>query len=185
MASQEARTTPKAVSSRLLSMKFMQRAVASTSSSPATPISEEDQAAKRRKTSHGSLPSKPATPTIDQEAIQAAMEEDDRKRKAAIEKKAEELGDSHWVLGGTLPSGSGRLPQTPLSVVQVGFAEIDTQDSNEASPSQPADLKASDSSTFRRFNMNKKAQVPLIQEISRFPSETVYLHDPAGRTRRQ
>ncbi len=147
MASQAPRPATKVVSSRLLSMKFMQRAVADAEEEPLSP--------KRRKVSH---PSKVATPVIDREAMRAALEEDDRKRQVAIEKQAEELGDSHWVLDVAVPAPKlGGVPQAPLNIVPVGFAQIDTPDSSGGSwPASAADHGPSESSNIRRFNMTKK-----------------------------
>ncbi|KAL2024659.1 hypothetical protein VTK56DRAFT_6860 [Thermocarpiscus australiensis] len=155
-------STPKTMSSRLMTMKFMQRGAAAAAaagaseagSAPATP-SSNDGSAKRRKLSHTpSAASSPATPLYDQQAIQAALEEEERKRQAAIEKRAAELGDSHWVLDGVpaLPK-SGARPL--LNVVQVGFAQIDYADTSGAGD-DPFDLgNPPAQAQFRRFNMKK------------------------------
>jgi hypothetical protein len=162
----EKQSTPKTMSSRLMTMKFMQRgaavaaaaaaAAASTpeAGSPVTPKTD-DGSAKRRKVAHSSSAAgSPATPLYDQKAIQAAIEEEEKKRKAAIERRAAELGDSHWVL-----EGASALPKTGpralLDVVPVGFAQIDSAGtSGEADdpfgmggmPAQPQ---------IKRFNMKK------------------------------
>lgn len=161
-------STPKSMSSRLMTMKFMQRGAAAAAaaaaasgtpeaSSPATPRSE-DGSAKRRKFAHTpSAASSPATPLYDQTAIQAALEEEEKKRQAAIKKRAAELGDSHWVLEGAAAQPvKGSRPL--LNVVQVGFAQIDY-------PGAPnGDDDPFDSGTvppqtqFRRFNMRKKSK---------------------------
>jgi len=147
------KATPKAVSSRLLSMKFMQRAAASASASPTTPKSDIENGTKRRKVSNASPAS---SSVIDSAAIQAALEEDERKRQAAIEKQAAELGDSHWVLNIPAPPFKlGQTLQTPLNVVQIGWAEIDTKVSIESSSPQSSDLRISDAGKFRRYNMKK------------------------------
>ncbi|KXX73625.1 hypothetical protein MMYC01_209878 [Madurella mycetomatis] len=132
-------STPKTMSSRLMTMKFMQRgaaaaaaAGASEASSPATPRSD-DGSAKRQKTSHASSAAdSPATPLYDQRAIQAALEEEEKKRQAAIEKRAAELGDSHWVLEGVSLPKSGTSPL--LNVVQSQKKELrDSNDSDSGS----------------------------------------------------
>lgn len=156
-------STPKTMSSRLMTMKFMQRgaaaaAVAGTGSpeanSPATPRSD-DGSAKRQKFAHTpSAASSPATPLYDQKAIQAALEEEEKKRRAAIEKRAAELGDSHWVLEGAaaLPTKGSR---PLLNVVQVGFAQIDYPGA-PAGDDDPFDSGSAPGQTqFRRFNMKK------------------------------
>lgn len=155
-------STPKTMSSRLMTMKFMQRgaaaaaaAGASEASSPATPRSD-DGSAKRQKTSHApSAAGSPATPLYDQKAIQAALEEEEKKRQAAIEKRAAELGDSHWVLEGVSLPKSGTRPL--LNVVQVGFAQIDHTCMSGGSD-DPFEVGDSSAQTqFRRFNMKSKA----------------------------
>ncbi|GAB1320305.1 hypothetical protein MFIFM68171_10515 [Madurella fahalii] len=158
-------STPKTMSSRLMTMKFMQRgaaaaaaAGASEASSPTTPRSD-DGSAKRQKTSHASSAAgSAAAPLYDQKAIQAALEDEEKKRQAAIEKRAAELGDSHWVLEGvsSLPKISAR---PLLNVVQVGFAQIDYTGTSGGSD-DPFDMGGSSAQTqFRRFNMkSSKAQ---------------------------
>lgn len=149
-----AQSTPKTMSSRLMTMKFMQRGAASESNSPTTPRSDNEGSAKRRKVSHVSAKSSPSTPIYDQKAVQAALEEEERKRQAAIEKRALELGDSRWVLDASLPT-TGASSHSLLNIVQVGFAQIDStvapgdraDNTEEAEPTPPSNL--------RRYNMHK------------------------------
>ncbi|EGS20803.1 uncharacterized protein CTHT_0026410 [Thermochaetoides thermophila DSM 1495] len=129
--------TPKTtISSRLMTMKFMQRAAAaaataSDASSPATPQSDGGTA-KRRKVAHTpSDAGSPATLLFDQQAIKAVLEEEEKKRQAAIEKRAAELGDSHWVLEET-PALPKRSARPMLNVIQVSFAQIDKAASSGA-----------------------------------------------------
>ncbi|RYP15062.1 hypothetical protein DL765_005956 [Monosporascus sp. GIB2] len=147
-------TPPKTMSSRLLTMKFMQRAAAtsSTASSPRTPESEE-QSSKRQKVSHT-----PATPQsidslVDQAAVKKALAEEERKRQEALVRHAAESGDARWVLDtGVTKMTTGNEVQRPLNVVQVGFAQIDSSDnaddhieSPDASHSPAQNNKGSDS----------------------------------------
>ncbi|KAI2630736.1 hypothetical protein GGR54DRAFT_166858 [Hypoxylon sp. NC1633] len=155
-------TPSKSMSSRLLTMKFMQRAVASTpsSSSPTTPNFDE-QASKRRKVSHNtSRDSSELVAEVNQAAVQAAIAEEERKRQEALVQRAAELGDARWVLD--IPDQALGLDpdfQTPLKVVQVGFAQIDSQiDSPDG-----AGLDAESSDVFhtrtpfvRKYNMKTK-----------------------------
>ncbi|OTA59927.1 hypothetical protein K449DRAFT_435587 [Hypoxylon sp. EC38] len=155
-------TPPKSMSSRLLTMKFMQRAAASPSSTPATPSSDE-QASKRRKVSHD--PTKrelqDSLPQIDQTVVQAAIAEEERKRQEALIQHAAELGDSHWVLD--IPdkaANSGHATQTPLNVVQVGFAQIDsyidTSDTSGLDDDEPTGTSHITTPVVRRYNMGRK-----------------------------
>lgn len=109
-------------------MKFMQRAVAGASS-PTTPKSEDSHSAKRRKISSGDSLDSPGTPgfvtSLDQTAAKAALEEEERKLQIALEKQAEALGDSRWVLDtNKLPRHDQQI-STPLNIVEVGFAQVD------------------------------------------------------------
>ncbi|KAK3357065.1 hypothetical protein B0T25DRAFT_145952 [Lasiosphaeria hispida] len=156
MAKQSA---PKTMSSRLMTMKFMQRgaaaAAASEVSSPATPqTDEESSAVKRRKVAHKSAPGTPTTPLYDQKALKTALEEEERKRLAAIEKRAAELGDSHWILGGVAATPKTG-PRQPLNVVQVGFAQIDYSTVAGDSEDAPETVDLSVKARFHQFNMKQ------------------------------
>lgn len=113
-------------------MKFMQRGAATADSVP----SSEDGSSKRRKLSHqaSKTPTRGAAADTEvdlfsQDKIKAAVEELEAKRKAAVEKRAAELSDSHWVLD--MPTGTkggaaaGAGAKAPLRVVYVGYGEID------------------------------------------------------------
>lgn len=116
-------------------MKFMQRAAAAKSTStPSTPTaaSDDERPSKRLRTGERSSPSAPKTPgyVVDQKAAQAALDEEDRKRQAAMDRMAERLGDSHWVLDtAKLPASHNQA--TPLRVVQIGFSEIDKKQKSD------------------------------------------------------
>ncbi|KAK3692245.1 hypothetical protein B0T22DRAFT_8244 [Podospora appendiculata] len=165
LPSMEKSATPKTMSSRLMTMKFMQRgavaaataAATEAAKSPGTPVKEDEDgsASKRRKVADASVPSTPKTPVLyDQKALQAALEEEDKKRKAAIERRAAELGDSHWVLPGAFstPKNGSRLS---LNVVEVGFAQIDYPTAPGASEDVPDVLNLAGKARFRQFNMKK------------------------------
>ncbi|OTB20289.1 hypothetical protein K445DRAFT_312719 [Daldinia sp. EC12] len=158
-------TPTKSMSSRLLTMKFMQRAAASPSSLSSAPSTPDSQASKRRKVSHD--PAKrdntDSLAHIDQSAIQAAIADGERKRQEALVQHAAELGDAHWVLD--IPektTNSNREIQTPLNVVQVGFAQIDshvdTPDAAGSDDFESADASDVRTSAVRRYNMDKKKE---------------------------
>ncbi|KAI9822695.1 MAG: hypothetical protein M1827_000414 [Pycnora praestabilis] len=125
-------TTPaekpgKIMSSRLLTMKFMQRAAASTSPlSTTTSYSPSTPSTKRRKLSD-SYPSTSSTPISDLEAVQAALAAEEAKRQEAVERQAAEAGETRWVLSfqDRMGSGGGGGSGGPLKVVSAGFAGID------------------------------------------------------------
>ncbi|KAI1661553.1 hypothetical protein F4813DRAFT_344866 [Daldinia decipiens] len=156
-------TPPKSMSSRLLTMKFMQRAVASPSSPSSATSTPDEQASKRRKVSHN--PAKRDNTNslahIDQSAVQAAIADQERKRQEAVVQNAAKLGDAYWVLD--MPeetTNSNRGIQTPLHVVQVGFAQIDSHiDASDAAGFD--DFESTDAShvrtpIVRRYNMDNK-----------------------------
>ncbi|KAF4124177.1 Zinc knuckle [Geosmithia morbida] len=113
--------TPKGVSSRLLSMKFMQRAAASAAS---TPGSDSDaSSAKKRKL--GPDDDK-FSANIDQASIQAAIDERESKRQAAIDKHGG--NDTHWVLDADWGKKSKQPVKPPRRVVYVGYGGADSSD---------------------------------------------------------
>ncbi|KAM0297448.1 hypothetical protein ACHAPM_009574 [Fusarium culmorum] len=122
--------TPRAVSSRLLTMKFMQRAVASENSSPAS----ETHSSKKRKTDHSS-PAGRLDLNIDQATIQAALDAQETKRQEALEKHVG--ADTRWVLNNAF-AGSKATSQakTPMNVVYVGYGDFDT--SNDSGDNEDA-----------------------------------------------
>lgn len=114
------REPAKAISSRLLNMKFMQRS--STASSPSsTPNSAQAKPSKRQKLANGS-PSTPASERSNQTAVIANSE--DQKLAGILLKQAEAAGDTHWTLhrNGVSPSSPG----SGLNVVSMGYGVIDT-----------------------------------------------------------
>jgi hypothetical protein len=146
-------------------MKFMQRAAASSSpaSNPSTPISDESSS-KRRKISHSRTATDGVDALVDRQAIQAAIDEGERRREEALVKHAAELGDARWVLNVQDMSRSCTTGQTPLQVVQVGYAQIDSPDTSEdlassieGSPDRPQPI--------RRYNMGKSKACSLYSGI--------------------
>ncbi|KAK7923082.1 hypothetical protein PG985_007153 [Apiospora marii] len=152
-------TPPKAMSSRLLTMKFMQRAAASTPTTPTASPKNEEQSAKRRKVSHESTADAPVDLMVNQQAVQAAIDEGERKREEAIVKHAAELGDARWVLD--VPDSSFNSlyrVKKPLNVVQVGYAHIDSPDVTENDEDSLGD-SLEKGHLFRRYNMEDKKKV--------------------------
>jgi len=103
----------------------MQRAAASTP--PATPQSETNDAepppSKRQKTSN--VPSSPAgdSSMTDLQMIQRALDEEEQKRVRAIEKLAEDAGETKWVL--STVRGNIEEDGPNLHVTTAGYSEID------------------------------------------------------------
>lgn len=136
-------------------MKFMQRAAAASPSSPGVSQSEDDRPSKRVKTEFGSSPRTPQaqTPLFDQKAAQAALDAEDKKREALIERQAEKLGDAHWRLDPAKLPGSNRRKGVPLNIVQVGFSQIDRSDA--LATRQPE----SDGPVLQSYQPNKSKRV--------------------------
>ncbi|KAF2652615.1 hypothetical protein K491DRAFT_718755 [Lophiostoma macrostomum CBS 122681] len=115
-----AANTPKTMSSRLMTMKFMQRSAAKSASDPSTP---DGRPSKRARLSNGtSAPNTPGTPS-DHEAMQSALAAEERKRQEAIDKAVANSGETKWVLSykdNSRPQG--------MRVVHAGFAAIDADE---------------------------------------------------------
>lgn len=122
-------SAPKAMSSRLLTMKFMQRA-ANSSPAHSAPAVPEQPSPKRQKRSRELSPSRNKVNSLaDRTAVAAALANEEAKRQAALERQATEAGDTRWVLSFEDQPHSISSPLT-LRVVEAGFAHLD------ASPSQ-------------------------------------------------
>ena len=116
-------------------MPFMQRAMAreggNTSSPPATPLS-----AKKRKLGPGQAEKTvKVVPVLGQAAMDAAIAEEERKRRIAADQRAKDLGDSRWVLHAPI-NVTGKDMRKPLNIEYNGFSQIDnssdSSDSNDA-----------------------------------------------------
>ncbi|KAK1245190.1 hypothetical protein MKX08_004819 [Trichoderma sp. CBMAI-0020] len=119
--------TPKGVSSRLLTMKFMQRAVASASSSPQTDDSSQSSKKRKLNNSAATAAEQRVSALIDQASIKAALEDQEAKRQAALAQHT--ASGAHWVLNTKLDKLNASAPSKPsLNVVYVGYGDIDSDD---------------------------------------------------------
>lgn len=110
--------TPKTMSSRLMNMKFMQRAAASDASTPSTPA---EPAAKKQRLSNGSFKSTPvSTPKSEVEAPTP----EEQKREEAFAREAAARGDSKWYLSFQEPQSPAVL--SPLRIVSAGYGALDS-----------------------------------------------------------
>ncbi|KAH7350006.1 hypothetical protein B0T11DRAFT_290370 [Plectosphaerella cucumerina] len=134
------------ISSRLLTMKFMQRAVAagSAQNSPQS----EPSSTKRRKTDS---PLTGEFHSFDESAIQAAMKQQEAIRQAALAKHQADLGDTPWVLSGF---SSGARPTKPQGVTYVTFGSIDAVDAVEGA-AQPTKIGRRKVGDFKSKNDEK------------------------------
>lgn len=103
----------------------MQRAAASTP--PSTPQSHprtpDTPPSKRRKVS--AAPSSTTTPPSDLQLIQAALLEEEEKRGKAIERLAEEAGETKWVL--STVNGEEGDGVKGLRVAKAGYSDTDRE----------------------------------------------------------
>ena len=100
----------------------MQRAAAK--SSPASPATPNGRPTKKARLLNGA-----GVGTSDQEIIQSAVDAEEEKRQAALDKAAEHAGETKWVLSFQDPLKGKR--QDAMEVRQAGFAEIDAEDESE------------------------------------------------------
>lgn len=112
-------------------MKFMQRAAASTSS--AGSMDSDAPSVKKRKLEQSPAPGR-IDPNIDQALIQAALDDQEATRQAALEKHS--AADSHWVLKTRLDKPQSQKQSRPLNIVYVGYGDVDSDDNNENSSAE-------------------------------------------------
>ncbi|KAJ4377199.1 hypothetical protein N0V83_000022 [Neocucurbitaria cava] len=150
--------TPKTMSSRLMTMKFMQRSAAkSVASSPSTP---NGPPSKKARLSNGR--SAPTTP--DHEILQSALLLEEKKRQEALDKAAQYTGETKWVLSFTDPLDDKR--QDSLKVRQAGFAEIDAGDDSEEEEEEPRPIRMQFGGGLKK----KKADVGTAWVTSKYAS---------------
>ncbi|KAG2411577.1 hypothetical protein HFD88_009133 [Aspergillus terreus] len=111
----------KTMSSRLLTMKFMQRAAATAAAkeSPQTPTESSTPTPKRQRLTPTQSP---AGPSSDLEAISAALAAEEDKRREALSRQAAEAGETEWVLD----YGAGA--QVPVQPMVVAADSLDADD---------------------------------------------------------
>ncbi|PSK36767.1 hypothetical protein B9Z65_1950 [Elsinoe australis] len=136
------------MSSRLLTMKFMQRA--SASRNPSSPSNAPDSASATPDASSNTAPATPSHPPAkkqrlsngasapsytpqqhrqtEQERIVAeAVAAEERKREEALDRLGREKGESKWVLS-TAPAVGGGEDEGEGRFVTVGLGQIDAED---------------------------------------------------------
>lgn len=102
----------------------MQRAAASSPSVPQSQARSSDAPpSKRQKVSVA--PSSTATSRSDLQLIQIALAEEERKRGKAIERLAEEAGETNWTL--STVNGEGGHGVGVLRVAKAGYTDIDQE----------------------------------------------------------
>ncbi|EMC94002.1 hypothetical protein BAUCODRAFT_217573 [Baudoinia panamericana UAMH 10762] len=148
---------PKMMSSRLLTMKFMQRSAGSPPSpAPTTP---SEPPSKKQRLSYGSSASTPSrTPRSDAKLVREALEAEESKRAQALEREAADRGETKWYLSfkETRPSVS----QSPLRVVPAGYAALDTAGVERSSNQLDDEVFTPSVSGRRSFgNFNNAAEV--------------------------
>ncbi|KAL5117481.1 hypothetical protein ACEQ8H_004646 [Pleosporales sp. CAS-2024a] len=113
------------MSSRLMTMKFMQRSAhKAAASSPKTPNGPPH---KKARLSNGMS----APVTRDAEIIQSALDLEEKKRQEALDKAAQHSGETKWVLSIVDPLAGAGEGGEALQVQQAGYAEIDGVDESE------------------------------------------------------
>jgi len=125
----------KIMSSRLLTMKFMQRSAASASS-PSSNASDE-RASKRQRMSTGETGRRE---NAELQAVQAALAAEEAKRLEVLERQAADAGETKWVLN--LPRQD--VQPVEFTIVNAGYGAIDAaneiyaqDDEEEARPVRP------------------------------------------------
>jgi hypothetical protein len=142
----------KTMSSRLLTMKFMQRSAASPASLPSTP---PDPPSKRQRLSNGSHISTPSsTPRSDAQAVEEALAAEELRRTEALEREAADRGETKWYLSFEEPQPS--IQESPLRIVSAGFSMLDaTRPAADRSSEEDVDVDvptAKGRRSFGKFN---------------------------------
>jgi hypothetical protein len=76
----------------------------------------------------------------DRRAIQAALDAEEAKRQAALDKQAAEAGDTRWVLSFEDQEKSARVANGGLRIIQTGFASLDVPTPQQIKPMDDDDF---------------------------------------------
>ncbi|CAD6505465.1 BgTH12-00956 [Blumeria graminis f. sp. triticale] len=160
--------TPKSMSTRLLTMKFMQRA----SGSPLSSVSDQTEPMSKRQKREKRQPSRQETEMLDdRKAFLEATVQEEEKKQAALDKLAAAYGDTRWVLndaGQTHP-----VPIASVRFVHTGYASLDVLPPENYAADKSGEWPATfGRRSFGRFNKAlEKSQNPLFED-SEVESET-------------
>jgi hypothetical protein len=149
---------PKTMSSKLLTMKFMQRAAAS--SPIPTPSTPDQPPPKRQRIGDSTPPSLDPGSIADQRAVQAALAAEEAKRQIALERQAADAGDTRWVLTFKPdPKAPHIQGKAAIRVVETGFAAIDHALPVQITSTEDQDVNSDRPSSigrrsFGKFNRN-------------------------------
>lgn len=137
-------------------MKFMQRAAASTSI-PSSPTPDEPSPKRHKKNSESPIKPKVNVDALaDQRAIQAALDAEEAKRQAALDKQAAEAGDTRWVLSFEDQEKSALAANGGLRIIQAGYANLDVPTPQQVRPMDEDDFRDRPAvvgrRSFARFN---------------------------------
>ncbi|KAK5166444.1 uncharacterized protein LTR77_007987 [Saxophila tyrrhenica] len=108
----------KEMSSRLATMKFMQR----STGSPSSPRTPDQPSGKRQRMSNGSYNSTPAS--TDAQRVEEAIATEERKRAEIAEREAAGRGETKWYLSFKEPPVS-QQSESPLRIVSAGYSALD------------------------------------------------------------
>jgi hypothetical protein len=169
------------MSSRLLTMKFMQRAAASSpASSPSTP---DTPSPKRRKTDASPVSAFDVNELANRRAVEAALATEEAIRQAALDRQAADAGDTRWVLNfEQTQSPSPNQERHKIRVIQTGFATLDQAPLERAIISDEEDENTSSPMVGRRSfgKFNRTIEVSRLQfrESIRLLTMIQRLQDP-------
>lgn len=76
----------------------------------------------------------------DRSAIQAALDAEEAKRQAALDKQAVEAGDTRWVLSFEDQEKLARVANGGLRIIQTGFASLDVPTPQQIKPMDDDDF---------------------------------------------
>ncbi|KAF3479647.1 uncharacterized protein GIQ15_06623 [Arthroderma uncinatum] len=160
---------PKGMSSRLLTMKFMQRAAASGAGNNSSRVQTPPDSPSRRLDDDTSTPSskrrkfenspshRASANGSDMDAISAAIRAEDSKRSAAIARQAADAGETEWVL--EFPAGTIKsvAPQRRPAPIAKPMSEADA----EGEPAYEG------RKSYGGFKKKRQTEVPEPSEIAK------------------
>lgn len=138
-------------------MKFMQRAAASSPNTPSSPGQPGTPESANKRQKLDSLPN--VNDIANHKAIQDAIEAEDKRVQAAVDKAAADAGDTRWVLNfedkpKPQPAGTMRVQQMSFANIDRAPAVIRSMDDDEGDKALAGGRRS-----FGKFNRKLEKQI--------------------------
>ena len=128
----------------------MQRAAASSPSSPSPQTPDSHHSTKRQRLSNGTA--SPVTPSVDAAAIQAALAEEEAKHQAALDRQRAASQETKWVFSCMDEGKDDGQGEHRTDIIPIGYGNVDGRPKETSEAGEPWRPTMVGRRSFGRFN---------------------------------